>query len=127
MNELLTQVGVGGIFTVLVLREVFNFLSSKKNGRTSDDIKQMIRQVDTLYRWHDKEDEEGVKIWYVRLSLEKALMKLAESIELQTKIFKELSLDVAESKEGIKQIRKEMTEIVNRHEMDLSKRKSSVS
>ena len=30
----------------------------------------------TMYDWHDKSDEDGVKIWYVRRSLEEALQEL---------------------------------------------------
>lgn len=44
-------------------------------------------QVD-LHRWHDKEDGEGVKVWYVRKSLEDAINKLAECIAQQTQLFK---------------------------------------
>lgn len=34
MQETLTQLGVGGIFVILVLREVFNFLKNHKNNKT---------------------------------------------------------------------------------------------
>lgn len=35
MDELLTQLGVGGIFAIVIIREVFNFMGSKpkKNGQ----------------------------------------------------------------------------------------------
>jgi len=31
-NESVTQIGVGGIFALLVIREVFSFIKNKKNG-----------------------------------------------------------------------------------------------
>jgi hypothetical protein len=40
MKEVLTQVGVGGIFAIVVLKEVFGFLKSvkNKNGKNGDKI-----------------------------------------------------------------------------------------
>ena len=32
-NTIWIQVGVGGLFALMVIREVFNFLKSRKNGR----------------------------------------------------------------------------------------------
>lgn len=34
MGETLTQIGVGGVFALLVIREVLSFLKSRKNGST---------------------------------------------------------------------------------------------
>lgn len=34
-----------------------------------------------LHVWHAKEDEEGVKVWYVRKSLEDAVQRLADAID----------------------------------------------
>jgi hypothetical protein len=89
MEEALTQLGVGGIFVVLVLREVFTFVSKKRNG-TGVDMLLVAKQVAELHRWHDREDEEGVKVWYVRKSLEDAVEKLAANIDKQTAIFQEM-------------------------------------
>lgn len=57
---------------------------------TSKDTKEM-------YDWHDKSDEDGVKIWYIRKSLENVLREnamatavLAKNSELQTSLLKEL-------------------------------------
>lgn len=38
------------------------------------------RQVDELHEWHDVTDSEGVKIWYVRQSLEQAITSLSTAI-----------------------------------------------
>ena len=49
------------------------------------DLQVMSRQVDELHKWHDVSDSEGVKLWYVRRSLEEAITKLADNIALETK------------------------------------------
>ena len=38
MDSLLSQVGIGGILSVLVLREVFTFMAKKKNGGAQDEV-----------------------------------------------------------------------------------------
>lgn len=45
------------------------------------------RQIDDLHRWHDVSDNEGVKLWYVRRSLEDAINKLADNVDVQTKLW----------------------------------------
>lgn len=50
MNELLTQVGVGGILAILILREVFGFLKNKKNNPgtgvvSATDFREFQREV----------------------------------------------------------------------------------
>lgn len=51
----------------------------------------------TMYDWHDKSDEDGVKIWYVRRSLEEALQEnvrainiLAKNSETQTRLLEDM-------------------------------------
>ncbi len=50
-------------------------------------VRKMCRD---LHEWHNKEDDDGVKIWYVRRSLEEAITKLSESIDLQTTLLTRL-------------------------------------
>lgn len=96
-----------GIFIILVLREIGNYINSdRKSFFSSSNInnnKQLMVEVLTiknkvdnieklieiLYTWHDKEDADGVKIWYVRQSLESAIEKLTETLENQTDLIKE--------------------------------------
>jgi len=47
----------------------------------------MSKQLDDLWRWHNMEDSEGVKIWYVRRSLEDAIIELSKNIAAQTKLW----------------------------------------
>lgn len=55
-------------------------------GWLAKTLAKIKRKTDDLWLWHNKEDIDGVKIWYVRQSLEEAIEKLAEAIEGQTKL-----------------------------------------
>lgn len=56
---------------------------SEINTTTSNTLKE-------LHQWHSVVTEEGVKIWYIRPSLERTLEKLKESIDNQTNLSREL-------------------------------------
>lgn len=67
--------------------------------KIKDDILEPMKgRMETLYDWHDKTDQDGVKIWYVRKSLEdtlgetaKAMTILAKNSELQTRLLEEIN------------------------------------
>lgn len=101
MDEVLTagegalmQLGVGGIFAMMVLRQVLDFLKSKevtgskKGGCIFEDEDR--RRARELHQWHALTDSDGVKVWYVRKSLDDAVLKLSENVESQTEILREL-------------------------------------
>jgi hypothetical protein len=103
---------------LLALREVFSWLKQKNLQTTDNKIIQMndgLRSINekvektelkidnvmqmtrTMYDWHDKSDEDGVKIWYVRRSLEEALHEnvkainiLAKNSEVQTRLLEDM-------------------------------------
>jgi hypothetical protein len=97
MFEHLGELSSGGIFAVLLVWMVLNFLGRKKD-KVCVDPEKLAKQVQDLWVWHNKEDDEGVKIWYVRKSLEDAINKLAENIEQQTNIFRELINEIHKRK-----------------------------
>lgn len=129
-TDILTGAAIFGTIVLFALRELFAWLG-KKNLQNTDaniaatnltlkglseqivkaDIKQdMILQINrTMYDWHDKSDEDGVKIWYVRRSLEEALQDnvrainiLAKNSEIQTRILEDMHKSNKEtSKENI--------------------------
>jgi len=89
--DVLTQLGIGGIFAILILREVFNYLGKKSTSGPATacaigDNTKAARQIERLYEWHDKEDQDGVKVWYVRSTLEKAIDKLTEAVERDAQV-----------------------------------------
>ena len=63
------------LIIVLVLDRILGMLKTR-----GIDLQLMARQTDDLWKWHNKEDDEGVKIWYVRRSLEDAIKDLATTI-----------------------------------------------
>lgn len=103
MDDMMTQLGVGGILAILMVREVLNFLKSKQptqNGETQRlfvKLDQVTRHVADLHKWHDKTDEDGVPVWYIRRSFEDAVEKLADAVtqlaassSVQTKVLEDL-------------------------------------
>jgi len=81
---------------------------------TIDDIKY---QNNEMYEWHNKNDAEGVKIWYVRRSLETAIEKLTESIAIQTNVLKEILQDQRENKKDTERLTREF-ENFSRNELN---------
>lgn len=93
----LLQLGVGLTAALLVIREVLNFLKWKNNGshglayREKEKKELMQNQIQDLYDWHNVTDDDGVKIWYVRRSLEGAVEKLVNAVNEQNKALNELA------------------------------------
>jgi len=69
------------IVIVVVVDRVINILKSR-----GIDLQLVSKQIQDLWDWHNVNDTEGVKLWYVRRSLEEAITKLATNIELETKL-----------------------------------------
>lgn len=113
--------GNGAILVTLIAlaaRELFSWLGKKNLQTTDNKIYQMndslkslndhadktevkidaiLQMSKTMYDWHDKSDEDGVKIWYVRRSLEEALQEnvrainiLAKNSEMQTRLLEDM-------------------------------------
>lgn len=91
-----TQLGVGGVFVIVVLEKVFTFLKGFKNKK--GDCEECQRILMELFKMHNVKDEDGVPVWYLRRSLESAIEKLVVSISAQTDVFKELVIRI-QSKE----------------------------
>jgi len=85
VDPMMTQIGVVGCFALLVIDRVLKLV--KPNGL---DSRQTCQQIKDLHKWHDRDDEEGVKVWYVRRSLELAVEKLASNIDIQTRVMQDL-------------------------------------
>lgn len=117
------QIGVGGIFVVLVLQLVFKFLEKwrHKDGDTKDiipsgkkaavllqKVEKIERQTQELHDWHNKEDEEGVKIWYVRRSLEDAISRLSTAIETQTQVLTDMSREQRSTNERLARLSQDL-------------------
>lgn len=127
------QVGVGGIFLILVLKMVLEFVEKYRAkhdpesavGRTTGEhqilekklmvimgkLDQVEKQIDDLWVWHNKEDGDGRKIWYFSSSLTAALEKLAASLDKQTQVLTEVAREQRQVIEGQKQMIDKMSKL----------------
>ncbi len=72
------ELTVGGGVALLILREVFSFISSfrNKNNRipcSAKSFSAMEKQIDTLFQMHDQRDANGVPLWYFSSSAQDEL------------------------------------------------------
>lgn len=73
----------GGVLALLIIREVLGFLKTKNASPPCafcKECKLMAKQIQTLYDWHDVSDEDNVKVWYVRKSLERHIGELTQVV-----------------------------------------------
>jgi len=99
----LTSLGTGGavgIALVIIFLLVKHVVARTGNDREANrwkDLFALVRQIHhwdrDLHDWHSATDAEGVKIWYVRRSLEEAIVKLAENIDKQTEILRQMHME----------------------------------
>ena len=117
-TEIVANGALVATLVALALRELFSWLKEKNLQNTDNKIYQIndslksiserVEKVDikidiinqmnrTMFDWHDKNDEDGVKIWYVRRSLEEALHEnvkainiLAKNSEAQTRLLEDM-------------------------------------
>ena len=113
---------IGGLVIPLILllvKEVFSWMSSKnlqqsdnkmhhisetvkviqeKSDKIDSKIDSLLQTNKTMYDWHDKADEDGVKVWYVRRSLEEALQENVRAINIDRKSTRLNSSHVSESR-----------------------------
>lgn len=111
--EQITIIGLVVLVLAAGIKEFFTWLG-KKNLQNTDiqfatinnqlaninaKINNIEEQSKIMYEWHDKSDRDGVKIWYVRQSLEdsmrdnaRAVETIAKNMELQTRLLEELIL-----------------------------------
>lgn len=109
----LLEIGVGGIFAIMVIKEVFGFvrhivqaMQHRKNGgenlRAFEDLTE--KRIRDLHDWHNVRDQDGVPRWFVRQDaydkLEEAIEKLARSVERQARILERLASDLDKMKRG---------------------------
>lgn len=57
------------------------------------------RKIDDLHVWHDVKDIDGGFIWYVKSSLENAIIKLADNVETQTIMLRDMLVLFGRDKE----------------------------
>lgn len=91
MNDVLVQLGVGGILVVLVLKMVFDFLKSRgvangakiRDAETDDRRKafwDMRSEVKAVHKVVEREDTDGTPMVYMKRSVVDAIGQNTEAI-----------------------------------------------
>jgi hypothetical protein len=111
MEQQLLQLGAGGLFALLVLREVFGFLKERVRYTHNTALEQMAKEVHEMHEWHAVTDEDGVKVWYIRRSLENTLDKLSHTLDAQTQLLKEMVLILKDTRNEMDAVIRETREI----------------
>lgn len=109
MESLVPQLGVAGILIYLLIKEMFSFLKSRNGSSTpptklEERIERMDDRIEDLHVWHSQTDEDGVKIWYVRRSLEEAVDKLSLAITSQTTVMQALAAKLNSVQNEVKRL-----------------------
>ena len=89
-------VGVFSLLLLFAVDRVMGFLKSR-----GVDLMKLARQIDRLAELHAKTDEDGVPVWYVRRSLEKAIVELGEAIRYQTELLGQLTQEIKETRRDV--------------------------
>jgi len=120
MNDLISWLPFIGLVIVYAVDKILDRLRDRgidlnKMSRQVDDLSKidfvtMSRQVGDSYAWHSKTDEDGVKVWYVRRSLEGAIRDLSQNIQAQTKLLEGFMGQIREMGKKIDHLEKAATE-----------------
>lgn len=100
------------VFTLLVLFAVDKTMGFLKSRGV--DLVKMAQQIDRLDELHAKTDEDGIPVWYVRRSLEKAIENLNELTRSQIELLQALVTEVKQLREDEGRSQAAIKEFVNR-------------
>lgn len=114
-GDSLTQIGVGGILCLLILREVFAFVrpligrwrmnrhgtenNGVANGRMAHET---ISQIADLHRMMTLTDSDGTPLVFVPRSLSTAIHELAQATSQQVKLLERLDSNITEARREIR-------------------------
>lgn len=116
LGSVVVQLGVGGIFAILILQLVLGFLEKwrarqetaeggSRTAPTDDvDMRLVAKRVDDLWEWHNVRNSDGVFVWYVRTALEDAIVQLADNIAAQTEVMRDMGLQLRDSCQRIERM-----------------------
>jgi len=83
----LTGLGVGGIFALLVLKEVFSFVSKKNGNGKQQEYAGLIKRIHDLWYWHAP-DQDGEQSWKGK-NIERVMIALDKNMQENTRILSE--------------------------------------
>jgi len=89
-GEQIAHLAVGG-GVVLVGRILFDWLKPKSNGVVCPlDRAKTIEKITWLKDVHDKNDPDGLPLWYIPRSMDESMKKVAEATAKQNSILAEI-------------------------------------
>lgn len=97
---------------------------SRRVAKLDKELPTIMSQLKDLHDWHNVSDEEGVKIWYVRRSLEKAISDLSNNLAAQTEVLKALHTEQVQNMQQNKLIVTELKEISKRQIVEAVKQEA---
>ena len=97
--ENLDVIAIVGMAAVVVADRILSQLKAR-----GVDLQKLARQQEDLWNWHAREDDEGVKVWYVRRSLEDAIKELSLSIRSQTEVMAQLASRVSSVENAVEHL-----------------------
>jgi len=123
--EQLTLIGLVSLIVAVGIREFFGWLRQKNLQNTETRLKAIEehsklagKQIQDLHTWHDRFDEDGVPVWYIRSSLEKVVQQNAEAVillahqsQLTGQVLREIADGQKEIRDEIKRIRSSNGEV----------------
>ena len=108
----ITELGVGGLLALLVLREVFGFvkpvLERRRNGGKSLDkpnghlTTEQVAQIADLHRLMTKTDVDGTPLVFVPRSLVAVIQELSQATQRQITVLERLDTNVTEARREIR-------------------------
>jgi len=90
LDTIITQLGIGGIFAILIVREFVRFSEKKKNGNGNG--------KNTFLEWERQR------------SMEDAIRKLSHSVNNQSQVMQKIIHEVSETRTDVKEAVREMRE-----------------
>ncbi len=81
----LPELGLGLIAALLIIREVFSFLSKKHNTRNYDSYHNHLDKIqnlcEKLYDMHNIRDADGTPLWYTKRSFSDKLAAIEKKLD----------------------------------------------
>jgi len=128
----LLQLGAGAVVAYAIVRLVFDFLKpvlervlgvkagpqpctkcdavAEQVAMARKEMAMVKDQIKDLYVWHNVRNQDGVPVWYVPSSLEKAIQMLADNVAAQTDVLR-----------GVAQLQKDTAKCMERLERRMDK------
>jgi len=99
-DPVVTQLGVGGMFALMILERVFAYVGKKRNGNGNGRMTttHLIRDMHDIL---SKEDTDNVKLVYHRRTLERAIDDL-------TAVVRDMQTEQAETRRVLKALAQQL-------------------